>query len=561
MRREQMPRLPFIPDHTHPCVLDGREGVCHNGQARDPRGKPTLHIPVMEGHLDPFVAVFVVHIVDDVQGIHVHSRQPAHHILVPLHDLLIVQIFRGNWPVFGADLFFGDLIHTAVDGVEQTFCKIGSGTEKLHLPAHPHGGHTAGDGIVIPVGEQHNIIVFVLDGGGLNAHPGTVALEGQGKPGRPEHRQIRFRGRAQIFQGVQIPEGHFRNHVPSVHGHSADGLGDPLGISGEQGIILRCPGIFYHPQLHDEVIHKLLDLGFGVNAQSQIPVCVDIQKGRGSAQAHGGAVLFLDGGQIPEIEPLDGFLRVPGRLGNVKAVALCHDFQFPQRTDLFGQLFPAADPVGIHDTVQRQLLGFLVLNQPVHAVQRHPPVVSDDPPSAVGIGEPCDDMAGTAGTHLGGIGIKYTGVVGFPVEGEEFFHRVLRFVAVGIQGFFRGADASVGMEGPLEGPVRLEAHDGLLLFIQITGAVGGDGGDGSGVHVQNTSCGGLPAGQLRDHVPEGSGIIRWGFQEGLVPVVGCVISDDEVTDVDLLCPWAGGKAIPGRGKMSAVHTTAPLGEK
>ena len=42
----------------------------------------------------------------------------------------------------------------------------------------------------------------------------------------------------------------------------------------------------------------------------EVALEIDIQEGGGAAQAHGGAVLLLDGGKIAEVQPLNGLLRV-----------------------------------------------------------------------------------------------------------------------------------------------------------------------------------------------------------------------------------------------------------
>ena len=114
--------------------------------------------------------------------------------------------------------------------------------------------------------------------------------------------------------------------MPPVDAHAADGLGHPGGVAGEQLVVLRGAGEFHQAQLHDEVIHEFLDLLLGVAALGQVPLRIDIDKGRGPSQGHGGAVLLLDRGQVAEVGPLDRFLYVCGRLGNVKAIDLAQLF-------------------------------------------------------------------------------------------------------------------------------------------------------------------------------------------------------------------------------------------
>ena len=74
-------------------------------------------------------------------------------------------------------------------------------------------------------------------------------------------------------------------------------------------------------------------------------------------------------------------------------------------------------------------------------------------------------MAGAAGAHLGGVGVKHAGIVGFPVFGEKLHDLRVHLIAVVLAGLHRHADAAVGLKGPLEGLVGLKAHDGFFFLI------------------------------------------------------------------------------------------------
>ena len=43
----------------------------------------------------------------------------------------------------------------AVESVKQAFCQIGAGAEELHFLTDSHGGYTAGNAVVIAVGNAH----------------------------------------------------------------------------------------------------------------------------------------------------------------------------------------------------------------------------------------------------------------------------------------------------------------------------------------------------------------------------------------------------------------------
>ncbi|MNN88764.1 hypothetical protein D3C81_2064890 [compost metagenome] len=71
----------------------------------------------MQRHLNAFVAVFIMHVVNAVQGVDIKLSQPFHHNIVFLHDVIEVQIFRCDGREFRADLNLQLFVHAAVDGV------------------------------------------------------------------------------------------------------------------------------------------------------------------------------------------------------------------------------------------------------------------------------------------------------------------------------------------------------------------------------------------------------------------------------------------------------------
>ncbi len=92
----------------------------------------------MQSQLNCFVAVFVVHVVDDVQCGDVLSCQPVHEMIQTIHYIVIIQVFRFNWLSFRADLNFQFFVNTAVDCVQHGFRQVRTGTEELHLLTDHH---------------------------------------------------------------------------------------------------------------------------------------------------------------------------------------------------------------------------------------------------------------------------------------------------------------------------------------------------------------------------------------------------------------------------------------
>ena len=99
--------------------------------------------------------------------------------------------------------------------------RLAAGTEELHLLAYRHGGHAAGDAVVIAVHGAHDVIIFVLDGVGVNAHFGAVALEGVGEVLAPQNGQVGLGSGAQIGEGVKIAESVAGHQGAAVDAHAA----------------------------------------------------------------------------------------------------------------------------------------------------------------------------------------------------------------------------------------------------------------------------------------------------------------------------------------------------
>ncbi len=60
---------------------DGAEGIGHHRKPRDAERHAAMGLRVVKGHHQPFVRVFVVHVVDDVQRVHIQPGQPLPHVV------------------------------------------------------------------------------------------------------------------------------------------------------------------------------------------------------------------------------------------------------------------------------------------------------------------------------------------------------------------------------------------------------------------------------------------------------------------------------------------------
>ena len=130
----------------------------------------------------------------------------------------------------------------------------------------------------------------------------------------------------------------------------------------------------------------LLCLALGEQACRNVALKVDVEEGGGAAKAHCGAVLLLDAGQIAKVQPLNGLLCVLRRTGDVKAVGSRHCDHVLKRLDLVGEFLSAADfLLGGRHAAERILVLLLLLDEAIHAVQRHAAVVTDDTSACISI--------------------------------------------------------------------------------------------------------------------------------------------------------------------------------
>ena len=191
-----------------------------------------------------------MHVLDQVEGIDIESGKPAHHTVKFVHHFIIVQIFGSNGTAFRPYLFLCLFIYSAVNSVKKTFCKVCPRTEKLHFLSGLGCGDTAADGIIISPYRAHNVVIFILDGTGLNGNIGCIVFKLFRKPGGIKHSQIRLRGRPHIFQSVKESVVGPCYHGTTVLSHAGHFQSRPYRIAGEELIVGGDPGKFNHAEFH-----------------------------------------------------------------------------------------------------------------------------------------------------------------------------------------------------------------------------------------------------------------------------------------------------------------------
>ena len=364
------------------------------GEAGDARGEGAADVGVDQGHLGGLVVVLVVHVLDEVEDVDVEARQPVHHEVELVHDLVIVQELRGDGRDLGADLHVlaGLLVAeldvlAAVHRVQQALREVGTSPEELHLLAGLRCGDAAADAVVVAPDGSHDVVVLVLDGRGVDGDLGRVLTEGHGQALGVEDGQVGLGCRSHVLEGVQESEVVLGHHVTPVHAKAGHLEGRPDGVSGEQLVVAGDAGELDHAELEDDVVDELLGLLLAEDAGGKVALDVDVQERGDAPYGHGGTVLGLDGREVAEVEPLEGLAGVGGRSGDVVAVDLGHVLDATERTDLLCNLLAQTDGVVGHGAIAAVEKVLLLLgDQEVDAVERDATVVADDAAAAVGVG-------------------------------------------------------------------------------------------------------------------------------------------------------------------------------
>ena len=377
----------FVANRAYLGVADGRERVGSDRQTGNAEGGQALDVGVVQCHLAGLVGVLVMHKVDDIDRVGVQLGCISQYLVVVCTHLVIVQNFVGNRLDARDNQFALLLVHTAVDGIQQALRHVAACAEELHLLTDLHGRYAAGDGIVVAVNGTHDVVVFVLDGVGRNAHLGAVGFEALRQVLAPEHGQVGFGRRVQVSQRMQVAERVLGDQGLTVNAHAADGLGHPSRVAAKQLVVLGRAQVTHQTQLDDELVDELLCTGFVQNARVQIALDVDVQEGRRTAERGRRAVVLLDTGQICHVQKLHRLVRVLCRLGQVDPVACRHGLDLTQCADLLGNFLAQADALLIHWAVNIPEIVLFLLDQAVNSIERHAAVVADDTAAAVGIGQ------------------------------------------------------------------------------------------------------------------------------------------------------------------------------
>ncbi len=307
------------------------------------------------------------------------------------------------------------------------------------------------------------------------------------------------------------------------------------------------------------MVNKLLRLFLGNRTVLEVALDVNVKECRDAADGHCGAVLRLDCGKVAEVQPLEGFLGVLCRLGDVKAVHCRHLLHLSQSLNLLGDFFAQADNLVGHSAVAdvgKILL--LLLDEEVDTIQRDTAVVAHDAAAAIGVRKTGQDVAGARLADFRGIDLENRIGVCLMVLGENLVQLSVGLVAVHLAALLRHADSAEGHESALERLVGLEADDFLKVLsvlADVAGFMSGDTGHDVGVKVKDTApLLAVKTGRLLvvllflEALQLGEQLVRRisrPCKEAGISLIGRIVQLNEFTDVYFVLPKAAClKAVP-----------------
>ncbi len=304
----------LVTHNAHLAVLHGSNRVGNDRQTGNARSACALHIAVMERHLKRLIVILVVHVVDNLQSVHIGLRQPTHHLLKLRHKLLVGEIVARDGREAWAHLMSADLVAAAVDGVEHTLGEVGTRSEELHLLADLHRRHAACYAVVVAQLSTHKVVVLILYGTRVDAYLCTIFLPRLWQALAPQHREVWLGRGTHVIKRVEEAIVGLCNHRASVDAHTSDRGCCPDGIAREQVVILGCAQEAHNAQLHDHLVNKLLRLLLCERAVLQVALNEDVKERAHTAQRHGGTILVLNRTKVAKIGPLHSLTRVGGGL-------------------------------------------------------------------------------------------------------------------------------------------------------------------------------------------------------------------------------------------------------
>ena len=538
-------------------VLYCRERVGDDRKSCHTKRHKSIDVGIVKRHLSLLIGVFIVHIVDAVHCVYVESAKPRKVSVKASLDLGVVKHLVGHRLFLGSEASAVHIVNSTVEREKQKLCKVSSRTEELHLLADLHRRHTAGDSVIVAVGDAHKIVVLVLDRVGINRKLGAEALKARGKLIAPKHREVRLGSLTERVERVENSERALCYERAVVLAHTANALGYPHRISAEKLVVLGRTEMTRRAKLDNEIVYDLLRACLVKKPCLHISLNVNIKEGRASSKRHSRAVLLLICGKIAEISPLHCLASVSCRETYIYTVKPCHLLELLKKIYLAVKLLKQLYGLGVHNSLSDSLLiGNLLLNKTVNAIKRNSAVVAYYSSSAVGVGKSREKSAMPCRLHLVCVNAENPVVVSSSVS-KVFLYLVRELISVGLAGVSRHTDTAEGINASLKRLVGLKSHDYFLILINIACRIVAKRGDRARVNRKHTTALTLYCLKLLQTCVERNRPVGSTCEKARVSRIGGVVLVDEIADVDMLLPIAAYKVVPCL-KLHKITLTFPL---
>ena len=146
-------------------------------KASDTRCEGSAHVGIDECHLSSLVEILIVHVMDEVQRLHINTCQPFHHIFKARHELFVGNHVARDGAISWTALLAALSVYTAVDSIEKTLGQVGTCTEELHFLTSLSGTDAAADTVVVAPNRTHHVVVLILDRTGYHRNLSSIMLE------------------------------------------------------------------------------------------------------------------------------------------------------------------------------------------------------------------------------------------------------------------------------------------------------------------------------------------------------------------------------------------------
>ena len=267
--------------------------------------------------------------------------------------------------------------------------------------------------------------------------------------------------------------------------------------------------------------------------------------------------MFLDCGQISEIDPLHRFLRSECRARNIEAIARGHDFEFLQGAELLGHFFTQANHVlGKVCVIQFGEQCLAIRDQAINAIQRDAAIVANNPAPAIGIRQTGNNPRFTRGANFRIVAIEGPLVMVLAITIERLFQRRIQRIAVGIKTGFNHANTGKRHDGAFERLIGLQTDNQLLILQDITRAIGGDAGADVGADIQY-AVGAFLFKQRDQCVPDCVRALGRALQKRGITMIGGDVIKDKSPYINRFLPIPRMKTFPGirsqNGTTWSIH--------